>query len=284
VLVTGGSQTVVTGTLTFDGPTPTAGTVVKLFSTNTAAIKVPASVNVKLTGSQTTSNFTITTLPVKTAQTVMVEAEYPNATFYTVTLGVIPFFLESVSTNPTAVPGGTTAVGTVQINNPSASATGPIVVKLSSTSRDIGLPASVSIPVGKTSATFNITTKVVVSSTQAVIVATLNGGTQQSTLTIQTPGVSSVAVSPATVKGSSTQTVTGTVKLNGLAPAGGIVVSLSSSATAAATVPATVTVPAGATSVTFKIAHKKVENVDYKAVITASVGSSSASATLTVTP
>ena len=55
---------------------------------------------------------------------------------------------------------------------------------------------------------------------------------------------------PAVIAGSPSQ---GTVTLNGAAPAGGAVVSLSSSATNRATVPATVTIPAGSTSVTFPI-------------------------------
>jgi hypothetical protein len=67
--------------------------------------------------------------------------------------------------------------------------------------------------------------------------------------------LSSVALNPATVNGSSSST--GTVTLSGAAPSGGAVVSLSSSASAA-TVPANVTVAAGATTATFTVTTSAV--------------------------
>ena len=64
-------------------------------------------------------------------------------------------------------------------------------------------------------------------------------------------GLSSLVVNPQTViAGTPSQ---GTITLSGPAPAGGLVVSLTSSATNRATVPPTVTIPAGSTSATFPI-------------------------------
>jgi hypothetical protein len=64
-------------------------------------------------------------------------------------------------------------------------------------------------------------------------------------------GLNSLVVNPPTViAGTPSQ---GTVTLSGPAPAGGLVVNLSSSATNRATVPPTVTIPAGGTSATFPI-------------------------------
>ena len=63
--------------------------------------------------------------------------------------------------------------------------------------------------------------------------------------------LSSVSLSPSSVTGGISST--GTVTLNSAAPAGGAVVTLTSSNTAVATVPASVTVAAGATTATFTV-------------------------------
>jgi hypothetical protein len=72
------------------------------------------------------------------------------------------------------------------------------------------------------------------------------------------PALSTIRVNPKDVVGGDPST--GTATLTATAPAGGFVVSLSSDNTAAATVPASVTVPAGATSATFPITTTVVPN------------------------
>ena len=74
---------------------------------------------------------------------------------------------------------------------------------------------------------------------------------------------------------------TGTLTLTGPAPSGGVLVSLASDNTSAATVPATVTVPAGDSSATFPIATLGVGG-SVSVGITATDGSSTFSAPLTV--
>src|SRR3989454_926118 len=70
------------------------------------------------------------------------------------------------------------------------------------------------------------------------------------------PMLSSIALNPMSVTGGSPST--GTVTLSGPAPSGGAAVSLLSGNTAAATVPASVTVAAGASSVTFTVSTSAV--------------------------
>lgn len=77
-------------------------------------------------------------------------------------------------------------------------------------------------------------------------------------------------------------TVQGTITLSAAAPNGGIVVGLSSNSSAAS-VPATVTVPSGATSATFTVSTGSVAS-NQTATITASYGGTSAQASLAVTP
>ena len=70
--------------------------------------------------------------------------------------------------------------------------------------------------------------------------------------------------------------------LSGYAPSGGVVVALSSSASTA-TVPSSVTVPAGASNATFTVNTTSVPAAT-PITITASYASSSKSATLTLNP
>src|SRR6266849_5146281 len=94
------------------------------------------------------------------------------------------------------------------------------------------------------------------------------------------PTLSSIAVNPTSVNGGSSST--GTVTLSGPAPSGGVVVYLSSSASAA-TVPASVSVATGATSATFTVSTSNV-TASTSVTVTASYGGATQTASLTVMP
>ena len=117
------------------------------------------------------------------------------------------------------------------------------------------------------------------------VLITLNscGGSDNSTSAPpqSTPTLSSVAVNPATVVGGSSST--GTVNLTAPAASGGISVALSSSNTAVATIPATTTVAAGATSTTFNVATKAV-TASTPITVSASYAGVTQTSSLTVTP
>jgi hypothetical protein len=95
------------------------------------------------------------------------------------------------------------------------------------------------------------------------------------------PTVSALSLNPASVVGGSASQ--GTLTLSGAAPSSGTVVTLSSSNTAAATVPASVTVAAGSTGASFTVTAKSV-TASTTVTITASSGGVTKTATLTVTP
>ena len=101
------------------------------------------------------------------------------------------------------------------------------------------------------------------------------------------PTVASAVLSPSTIAGGSGGTATGTVTLNSLAPAGGVLVSLSSSNTSLAASRPSVLVPEGAASATFAVAtnklYRRYSGLAFTATITASANGSSASASLSVT-
>jgi len=94
------------------------------------------------------------------------------------------------------------------------------------------------------------------------------------------PRMQSLTLSPSSVV--SGGTVSGSVVLSAAAPVGGAVVALSSSSSTAS-VPATVTVPSGATAATFTISTGTVSSNE-TVTITASYGGTSARAILTVGP
>jgi hypothetical protein len=102
--------------------------------------------------------------------------------------------------------------------------------------------------------------------------------TPQSTST--TPALSSLTVTPTSVTGPTS--AQGRVTLTAAAPAGGFAVSLSSSS-AAATVPASVTVPQGTTSVTFEVRTTSV-TASTSVTLTAIAAGLTRTATLSVTP
>ena len=113
----------------------------------------------------------------------------------------------------------------------------------------------------------------------------VSGGVRGSAvLTVSPPAassLSSLAVSPTSVIGGTTSTAT--VALTSAAPGGGATVSVSSSNTAVATLPASVTVAAGATSATFTITTSVV-GASTPAMITGAFGGATRTAALTVTP
>ena len=93
--------------------------------------------------------------------------------------------------------------------------------------------------------------------------------------------LAAVTVSPSTVNGGAT--ARGTVSLDAGAPAGGVVVQLSSSNPNVANVPATATIPAGFVESTFNITTNQVA-ARTPATLSGSSGGATRSVGLTVTP
>jgi hypothetical protein len=269
--VVGGSGS--TGTVTLSGPAPTGGALVTLSSSNTAVAQVPASVTVSSSG--TVATFSVTTSSVASTTQVTIQGTYGSTQGTTLTVLPPSAVLASVTLNPTSVTGGASSTGTVTLS--AAAPSGGAVVTLSSGNPAATVPASVTVPAGSTSTTFTVTTSGVASQTSAVITATY-GVSGNATLTINPAVVSTVTLNPTSVTGGSNST--GTVTLNGVAPGGGAVVTLSSSNTAAAQVPATVTISGGSTSTTFTVTTSAVATTTTSS-ISATYGAT-ASATLTV--
>ncbi|WP_157046190.1 Ig-like domain-containing protein [Geotalea uraniireducens] len=201
-----------------------------------------------------------------------------NSNVATVTITVLPTVaLSSLSLNPSSVAGGATSRGTVGLSGPAPS--GGVSVSLSDNSSAAGVPASVTIPSGSTSAIFTITTTPVAGSTPVTISASYGGVTRTATLTVARPVLSALSVSPTSVRGGATSR--GTVRLSSPAPSGGVVVSLSDNSSAAG-VPANVTIAGGSTSATFTITTTRVTR-STSVTISAAYGGVTKRTTLRVT-
>ncbi|MCX7925686.1 MAG: S8 family serine peptidase [Fimbriimonadales bacterium] len=189
--------------------------------------------------------------------------------------------LDTLSLNPTSVVGGNSSTGTVTLT--AAAPSGGFVVNLSSSNPSVAsVPSSVTVPAGATSANFTVSTSAVSSSTSVTITASAGSVSRTATLTVNpaTTNVTlqSLTISPTSVWGGSS--ATGTVTLSGPAPAGGAVVQLRSNSSRAS-VPSSVTVPAGATSASFTIRTTTGAGIT-TVTITATYNSVSRSAQLTI--
>ena len=271
-----------TGTVRLSAAAPSGGAVVtlsKAFSNGgpgTVPVTIPASVTVP--AGQTSASFTIATSSVTATTNVRISAAYNGSTF-AADMTLFPL-LSYVMFNGNA-PGGTPATGTVGLG--AAAPSGGLVVALSSGNTSlVTVPASVTVPAGQTTVNFTANTQPVTQTTGVVVTASSGGTTVSTTLfLVVSTAVSSVTLTPSTVTGGVSST--GRVTLQSAAPTGNAVVSLASSNTVLATVPFSVTVPAGQTSTTFTVNTAQVTAVS-TVVISATYQNVTKSATLTLNP
>ena len=156
---------------------------------------------------------------------------------------------------------------------------GGATVNLSSSNPSVvQAPATVALSFGQSSASINITTAGVSAQQSATITATFAGSTSTATLIVN-PALS-ITLSPAAVVGGTS--ATGTISL-AQAPTTAATVTLESSDSKSASVPASVIVPAGQLSVSFTISTSN-QIAPVAIVITGSYASATQSATLTINP
>ncbi|HEY0520771.1 MAG TPA: SBBP repeat-containing protein [Ilumatobacteraceae bacterium] len=194
-----------------------------------------------------------------------------------------PAQLSTIDLNPSTVVGGNASSGTVVMDS---SATDGAVVSLSSSNPAVAsVPATTTVAPNGFTGTFTISTSAVTTTTTVTITATYNGASRAGTLTVTPAGsttttLQSVMISPSSVTGGNN--TSGVVSLSSGAPAGGAVVSLSSSNPSLASVQASVTVPQGTTAVGFPVTTATV-SATTTVTITATYAGVSVSATLTLT-
>lgn len=265
-----------TGTVTLESAA-NGNTVVSLASSNSTVASVPSSVTV--TSGQTSKTYTITTSVVVSNTNVTITATQGGnvkTDVIQVQVGSDPD-LSAVTTAQTTIGGGRTVVGTITLTGPAVGA--GATVTLSDNGTELSVPASITIPAGQASGTFNVNTVVVANSVTRTITAT-KGPIQKTknvvivpyTLTNFTINVSSVICG---------NTATGLVNVNTYAPQSGKDITITDNSAALIT-PATVTIPNGVGGTTFPIGTT-ASTVSITRTVTASLNGVSITRNLTLT-
>ncbi len=261
------------GTVTISSPAPVGGLTVTLASDN-SAVPVPPAISIPAGG--TTKTFTSSTkaVGVDTTATVTVSV---NGNSVSGTLNLTAPVVTAISMSPASVPGGTNSTGTIMLS--SAAPVGGFAIAVTSSNAAVTVPVSVTVPAGTTQVTFTTTTAAVGTDQSSTITGTANAVSVTTTLAVTAPALQSLVYTPNSVLGLASST--GTLTLATIAPAGGLTVNLSCN-NANVTVPASVTVAAGSTSVTFTATTIAVAT-DQATTTTASVNGSSITGALGVT-
>jgi len=207
----------------------------------------------------------------------IITATYADAT-RTATLAVGRLSLQNLSLSSTSTVGGSQVIGTVTLSAPAPA--GGLDVTLASSSAVAIVPAHTTIAAGELSQTFTVATMDTASPVDARITATIpfSESSRDATLTIARPGIQQVVLGIGAVPGG--LSLSGTVVLVA-APPTDTHVTLSSSNASLASVPATVTIPAGTTSGTFDISTVNAP-ATRTVTITAAYAGTTQSASLTV--
>src|SRR3954453_13831790 len=258
--VIGGDTT--SGTVTLLNPAPAGGARVTLVSADPAVVSLPASVFIPAGGDG--AAVPLSPASVSGAGPVWIGWGYGPESYRSPALWLTvappgtptPAALASLALSSASIAGGTSTTGSVTLTAPPPA--GGATIRLSGSAEgQVVTPPNVTVPAGSTSVTFPITAPAVPATDYVLIQAGLGftAGTQAKLLEIRAGSagatLSGFSVSPTDiVSGSSTQ---GIVQLVTSAPAGGGVVTLTSSNPAVLQVPPTVSVPAGNNSTSFPI-------------------------------
>jgi hypothetical protein len=261
--------TAVTATITLTASAPAGGAAIALTSSG-AAVTVPSTVTVP-EGSNSLS-FPVATAAAAASTTITATYAGTSQTATLATTVVVVAAVQGFSLSNSVSMAGVPVQATVTLSAPAPAA--GFIVALTSSTPAATLPSSILIPIGQTTVTFTIDVK---GSTSAAATFTASGGgvTRTASLTI---GQLAFALAPGSVAGGLPDA--GMVSIPVPAPDGGAVIALASSSSKAM-VPATVTIPSGATSQTFTIATIDAPPTE-SATIVASYGGSSQSATITI--
>ncbi len=184
-----------------------------------------------------------------------------------------------VTVAPASVVGGVMTQGTVTLGGPAPAAGAAVALSSSDPALAFPVVSTVTIAPGASTATFPVSTAAVAGAASVTITATYNSVTQNANLALVTPyALTGLTVNPTSQFGGFiTQ---GTVVLSGPADSNATVF-LSSSNGALISLPASVTVSAGATSATFPITLKAVA-ADAAVSISASIAGVTRTAGVTI--
>ncbi len=251
-----------------------ANTAVSLAG-NSSFLNVPGSVTV--TAGSSGATFLATAGAVTTNQTAVVTAMLGSSS-KTASLSLLPSLslTSLLCSPPSVVPGGKSSC-TLTLNTSTSS---PVTASLSTTNAGVSVPASVTVPAGSSTATFTAKVGAVVQPQIVAVLATTGTSTRTAGLVVvQSLAVRLFACSPSQLGSGSSSTCT--ISLNAAAPSD-TTITLSDDSAALA-VPASVIVSTGSVSAAFTVTAGNVASTQ-KAVMTAALGASSQTVSLTLVP
>jgi len=269
---------VVTGTVKISGAAPATGTTVPLTLSN-AALGTLSTTGVKVAAGATSVTFTFTAKPVDASTTETIKATLGGVS-KTASVTIKPAILSAVTSSATSVLGGVqNATITFTLNAPAGPSGTVVTVKSSSTAATFAV-SSVKVASGSTSAKLTLTSVGVASDTNVTVTGT---ATASKTVVVKVTAalLTAFTITPSSIQGNGTKLVTGKLTLNGPTGATARVVTLTSSS-ASAGLPASVSIPAGAKTVSFTFAPKAVAATT-TATLTAKLASVSLTQSLTIT-
>src|SRR5262249_14764344 len=236
--LTGGSSPFVELQLT--AGVAAAGAAISLTSSNPAVAPVPATIT--MPGTHAWTDFQIALGQVTSPTPVTITATL-NGVSTSGTFTVLPAALKSLQVNPVAVSGGSQAIAWVDLDGPAPA--GGAVLSLSSNSPAVSVPATVTVPAGAWSMSVPVTTAAVTAATAATITVSYNGASKHAPMTGPPPRPpGSLRIDPISRIGSDPGSATGRVTIASFS-AYDQTFQLTSSNPAVASVPGSVTVPAG---------------------------------------
>jgi probable HAF family extracellular repeat protein len=241
--------------ITLTDQAPAGDAVVRVTSSRPDIAPVPATFTVPSWTNRRT--FHITPAVVSSPTTVEISVTYGLVTL-TRTLTVVPTVLRQLYLTPTTLIGGCgTSAGRILLSG--VAPPGGAAVPLSNTNARASVPATVTVPAGRDSATFSVSTAAVTAPASGTVTARYGGISQSLNLTVRPIRAQTVTLSPSPARGGTL--VGGTIALECPAAPGAIAVSLTSSnPSVAAPTQSSITIPAGASSGTFTVRTSSVSS------------------------
>jgi hypothetical protein len=270
-----GSNASSTCTVTLSTTATSAATV--SLASNNGLLTVPA--NITVASGQSSATFTAASSSVSSNQSATVTATLSGQSQQAILslTAAVAAQLSGLTCSPGSVTGPGTSTCTATL---SAAASSAASVTLSSNNTSVTVPGNVNISTGLSSATFTATIAAVTSNQNALLTATLNGGSQTFTLTAKsaTKGQpKSLSCSPTAM--SSHVSAKCSVSLNAATTTDSVVSIASSSSLLS--VPANVTIPAGQSNATFDAISGNV-GASQNATVTADLNGQSQQAIITL--
>ena len=206
--VRGGSSDV--GTITLNGTAPEGGIGIAV-SSDSRLLAVPA--NVIVAAGERSVAFSAETTPVESEVTASVLAAIGERAV-TAEVVIEPPVLTGFSVTPAAVVGGGPVTAAPVLDGPAA-ATGAAVALSSSDPSLVAVPSGITVPPGTTTASAQLPTSAVGTTTPVVVSASRQGITRSTTVTLEPPPVTiaSLSIVPSSVVG--TNDAQGTITLTG---------------------------------------------------------------------